>query len=704
MKKILLSLLLIVPFFALSQSSDALSYQSVLRDASGNIISSKYVTVDVEILSSQSVIFTESHNTSTSANGVITLKIGSINQSSFSSIDWSSDDHSIRVKVSLVGSNYNISTESDLLSVPYALYAKRSGSSSEVTSAIAAVQADVDQNETDADASIAAVQADVDQNETDADAADQSLQTQIDALTTSSVSSLNDLNDVVIDKGPWPFNAGNHSYYANGSSMNNTTNTALGNTAFGHNSLSRITSGQQNTGFGMGANYQVTEGSYNTAVGYGVLFANTTGDSNVGVGNNSALRITTGDSNTALGDNALNSTTTGSYNTAIGRAATTSSATSMNETMLGYNTTGQGTNTVTLGNSSVTDVYMAQDSGATVHAGALNLGGTALTPTADEINYLDGVTSNIQSQLNAKQSALTAGSGISITSDGTISAGVTAGSIADGAITTAKISNDAVTADKLGDNAVVSASIVDGAVATADLAGDAVTADKLGDNAVVSASIVDGAVATADLANNSVTIDKLAVTDGNSGQVLTTDGSGTLSFSTISGGASALNDLSDAKTINQSFFIGSDQSSSAGQGAYYSVALGTKALNSITTGDYNTAIGQEALEKLTTTHKNTAIGAQALRYVETGENNTGIGAYAGDGLLGGSNNVVIGHNADTHSTQSSNQIVIGKGAKGQTDDSVTLGNADVDHVFMAQDSGARVHAGSLNIGGTLITS
>ena len=43
-----------------------------------------------------------------------------------------------------------------------------------------------------------------------------------------------------------------------------------------------------------------------------------------------------------------------------------------------------------------------------------------------------------------------------------------------------------------------------------------------------------------------------------------------------------------------------------------------------------------------------------------------------DGLTGGSNNVVIGHNADTHSTQSSNQIVIGKGAKGQTDDSVTL--------------------------------
>ena len=72
-----------------------------------------------------------------------------------------------------------------------------------------------------------------------------------------------------------------------------------------------------------------------------------------------ALRITTGDSNTALGSNALNITTTGSYNTALGRAATTSSATSSNETMLGYGATGQGNNTVTLGNESVTAVYMA---------------------------------------------------------------------------------------------------------------------------------------------------------------------------------------------------------------------------------------------------------------------------------------------------------------------------------------------------------
>jgi hypothetical protein len=47
---------------------------------------------------------------------------------------------------------------------------------------------------------------------------------------------------------------------------------------------------------------------------------------------------------------------------------------------------------------------MAQDSGATIHAADLNLGGTAVTATATEMNYLDGVTSNIQTQIDALNS------------------------------------------------------------------------------------------------------------------------------------------------------------------------------------------------------------------------------------------------------------------------------------------------------------
>jgi hypothetical protein len=61
--------------------------------------------------------------------------------------------------------------------------------------------------------------------------------------------------------------------------------------------------------------------------------------------------------------------------------------------MIGKGATGQGDNKAVIGDNDITDVYMSQDAGATVHAGGLNLGGTAVTSTAAEINIIDGGTS-----------------------------------------------------------------------------------------------------------------------------------------------------------------------------------------------------------------------------------------------------------------------------------------------------------------------
>jgi hypothetical protein len=48
---------------------------------------------------------------------------------------------------------------------------------------------------------------------------------------------------------------------------------------------------------------------------------------------------------------------------------------------------------VVLGNDDVTAVYMGEDSGATVYAAGLNIGGTEITSTAAELNLLSGATS-----------------------------------------------------------------------------------------------------------------------------------------------------------------------------------------------------------------------------------------------------------------------------------------------------------------------
>ena len=72
-----------------------------------------------------------------------------------------------------------------------------------------------------------------------------------------------------------------------------------------------------------------------------------------------------------------------------------------------------------------------------------------------------------------------------------------------------------------------------------------ITAAVLGNNAVTAANVAAGTLSAADLADNSITAAKIAqnqigvselnVTDGTNGQVLSTNGSGTLSFTTISG-------------------------------------------------------------------------------------------------------------------------------------------------------------------------
>ena len=101
-----------------------------------------------------------------------------------------------------------------------------------------------------------------------------------------------------------------------------------------------------------------------------------------------------------------------------------------------------------------------------------------------------------------------------------------------------------------GDNTVTSAKIVNGTIVAADLADDAVTTAKIADDAVTTALIADDAitaaliaddaVGAAAIADNAVDIARLNVSDGTNGQLLKTNGSGTLSFTDPpTGGASA---------------------------------------------------------------------------------------------------------------------------------------------------------------------
>ena len=73
--------------------------------------------------------------------------------------------------------------------------------------------------------------------------------------------------------------------------------------------------------------------------------------------------------------------------------------------------------------------------------------------------------------------------------------------------------------------------LVDDAVTTDKIANSAITPDQLATNAVTNSKIADDSVGTAILKDNSITAAKLKVADnGTAGQVLTSDGDGTFSW------------------------------------------------------------------------------------------------------------------------------------------------------------------------------
>ena len=198
------------------------------------------------------------------------------------------------------------------------------------------------------------------------------------------------------------------------------------NTTVGNLSGRKNTSGNYNAYLGAYAGYFNQTGTGNSYVGYGAGY-HSLSSYNTGMGYEALKNVTSG-YNTSLGYQSGLDVTSGSYNTLIGFQADVSSGGAINQIAIGYAADSQGNNTVTLGNSNVTAVYMAEDSGATVYAAGLNLGGTALTSTAAELNildgvtataaelnYVDGVTSNVQTQLDSKQAVIT-GAATTITS------------------------------------------------------------------------------------------------------------------------------------------------------------------------------------------------------------------------------------------------------------------------------------------------
>ncbi len=300
-----------------AQAPQKMSYQAVIRNSSNALLVSTPVRMRISILQTTSTgtaVYVETQSTTTNANGLVSVEIGagSAVTGTFAGINWSAGPYFVKTETDPTGgTSYSITGTSQLMSVPYALYAANSGNAG-----------------------------------------------------------------VPYTGATGPVDLGAYDLKVNGINVGIGSGQVNGNIAIGLTTLDSNTSGRANTAIGAEALRSNTTGSVNTAYGQQALFANRTGIENTATGANTLLFNTTGSDNTASGYQALQTNTTGSANTAFGAAALITNTTGSNltaigtganvttdgltnSTAIGYNSNVSTSNTIQLGNSSVTNVNTA---------------------------------------------------------------------------------------------------------------------------------------------------------------------------------------------------------------------------------------------------------------------------------------------------------------------------------------------------------
>lgn len=134
----LLGLLLV--FLVISTAANAqavpqaINYQAVARNAAGNPLLNQTIGIKINILEGSMfgpVEYSETHTVTTNQFGLFTLQVGrgTAVTGTFTGVGWTDADQYLQVEMDPTGgTNYFLMGTSELLSVPYALYAEKAGS------------------------------------------------------------------------------------------------------------------------------------------------------------------------------------------------------------------------------------------------------------------------------------------------------------------------------------------------------------------------------------------------------------------------------------------------------------------------------------------------------------------------------------------------------------------------------------------------
>ena len=129
-----------------AQAPQGFNYQATVRNSSGDLIVNTNVYFKFNVIQGSQTavpIFTETHYVPTDDLGQVNLVIGqgTVNTGAFSELDWSLGSYYLGIELD-TGSGYVAMGTTQLLSVPYALYAENSGNSTPTTPNLEAVLAE----------------------------------------------------------------------------------------------------------------------------------------------------------------------------------------------------------------------------------------------------------------------------------------------------------------------------------------------------------------------------------------------------------------------------------------------------------------------------------------------------------------------------------------------------------------------------------
>jgi hypothetical protein len=369
-----------------AQVPQKFKYQSVARDVSGQELINVAIGLRFSIRDQSptgTIVYQETHNVTTNSFGLMSINIGEgiPTLGAFSSVVWASGSKYLEIEADLSGgTSYSPFGTSELLSVPYALYAE--------SSSVQFLPAGDEPGNTPYwDGSDWIVNSSTLHNSGSKvgigiTTPQQRLDVKGNLNIAADSSYMINNSKILWAKGTGNlfsgFNAGtsntigfNNSFFGYNAGVTNlvgSQNTFIGtetgsanldgmmNSFLGRRAGFSNTNGNENTFIGAYAGQSNTEGLHNSFLGVTTGSANTLGSENTFLGAHAGYFNVLGSYNTFVGNFAGEANSAGNYNTFLGFEADAANGNLTNAVAIGYGAIANASNSITLGNTSITSI------------------------------------------------------------------------------------------------------------------------------------------------------------------------------------------------------------------------------------------------------------------------------------------------------------------------------------------------------------